>query len=51
MGTVTNTVIFLMIGLLNVVGREDLSFVFLLDNGKEIETYYCFKLTTHRFSI
>lgn len=50
-GAVTNTVIFLMIGLLNVVGREDLSFVFLLDNGKEKETYYCFKLTTHRFSI
>lgn len=42
---------FLMIALLNVMGRKDLSFVFLLDNGKERETYYSFKLTAHRFSI
>ena len=37
-GAVTNTVIFLMIALLNVMGREDLSFVFLLDNGKKKQT-------------
>lgn len=51
MGAVTNAVIFLMIALLNVMWREDLSFVFLLDNGKEKETYYCFKPTAHGFSI
>lgn len=48
---VTSTVILKMTALWNAVGKEALSFIFLLDNDKEKETCCLFKLTTHMFSI
>lgn len=49
-GAVINTVIFLMIVLLNAMGREALRLFFFWITAKR-KRHYCFKLTTHRFSI